>query len=49
MKTTLKTIKKIFKADELLEGGGFKVYRGIGVQNLRNLDPFLMLEYVKDV
>jgi hypothetical protein len=44
MSKTLKTIQKIFRADELLEGGGFKVNRGIGVSNLRNLDPFLMLE-----
>eukprot|EP01080_Neovahlkampfia_damariscottae_P009072 gene9072-1167_t len=44
MKKTLKSIKKIFEAPELLEGAGFLVHRGIGVQELKNLDPFLMLD-----
>jgi hypothetical protein len=37
-------IQNVFKSVDSYEGGGFLVHRSIGSTNLRNLDPFLMLE-----
>jgi hypothetical protein len=37
-------IQTIHKSVDSYEGGGFLVHRSIGSTNLRNLDPFLMLE-----
>lgn len=44
MKNNLKSISQIFVAKEQGEGVGARVKRFIGVRNLPNLDPFLMLD-----
>ena len=46
MKVTrnLKKIAQVFEAKEQAEGKGARVKRFIGVRNLPNLDPFLMLD-----
>jgi redox-sensitive bicupin YhaK (pirin superfamily) len=44
MKTTIKTMKKVLKADGTYEGDGFLVHRSVGSRSLKNLDPFLMLD-----
>lgn len=43
----LKKISQTFTAREQNEGVGARVRRFIGVENLRNLDPFLMLDLFK--
>ena len=43
----LKAIDQVFEAREQNEGVGAKVKRFIGVRNLPNLDPFLMLDLFK--
>jgi redox-sensitive bicupin YhaK (pirin superfamily) len=40
----LKAINQVFEAKEQAEGAGARVKRFIGVRNLPNLDPFLMLD-----
>jgi hypothetical protein len=40
-----RTIAKAFKAVEKSEGAGAKVRRSIGVPQLRNFSPFLMLDH----
>ena len=45
MKTSLKTIEKIFKPNVVPEGDGARVRRIIGTQDLKRLDPFLMLDH----
>ena len=40
----LKSINQVFEAPEQPEGAGARVKRFIGVRNLPNLDPFLMLD-----
>jgi Na+-transporting methylmalonyl-CoA/oxaloacetate decarboxylase gamma subunit len=44
VKKIFRKIQNIFKSVDSYEGGGFLVHRSIGSTNLRNLDPFLMLE-----
>ncbi len=44
---SLKTVDQAFEAKEQGEGVGAKVKRFIGVRNLPNLDPFLMLDLFK--
>ena len=39
-----KKISQVFFANEYAEGKGARVRRFIGVPNLQNLDPFLMLD-----
>lgn len=41
----LRPIQQLLKAAEVSEGAGVTVYRTIGTPGLRNLDPFLMLDY----
>jgi redox-sensitive bicupin YhaK (pirin superfamily) len=40
-----RSIRQLLKATEVSEGAGVTVYRTIGTPGLRNLDPFLMLDY----
>jgi len=42
---TSRTIEQLLPASEVSEGAGVTVYRTIGTPGLRNLDPFLMLDY----
>ena len=42
---TVRSIKQKIKALEVTEGAGVTVYRTIGTPQLRNLDPFLMLDF----
>ena len=44
MQSNLKRISQVFEAKEQAEGAGARVKRFIGVRNLPNLDPFLMLD-----
>lgn len=44
MSKLLKKVKSIIKAESTYEGDGFLVHRTVGSRNLRNLDPFLMLD-----
>lgn len=44
MKTNLKQINQMFVANERPEGVGARVKRFIGIRQLPNLDPFLMLD-----
>ena len=41
----VRSIKQKLKAIEVTEGAGVTVYRTIGTPQLRNLDPFLMLDF----
>lgn len=41
----LRPIQQVLKAVEVTEGAGVTVFRTIGTQGLRHLDPFLMLDY----
>jgi len=41
----LKSVDRIIKTIEVTEGAGVKVYRSIGSPALRNLDPFIMLDF----
>lgn len=41
----LRNIKQIHKAYEVSEGAGVTVFRSIGTPTVRNLDPFLMLDF----
>lgn len=43
--TTPRRIQKAFLASEQAEGAGARVRRSIGVPQLRNLSPFLMLDH----
>ncbi len=40
-----RSIRQLIKATAVTEGAGVTVYRTIGTPGLRNLDPFLMLDY----
>lgn len=42
---TLKTVDRLVKTIEVQEGAGVKVHRSIGMPELRNFDPFIMLDY----
>lgn len=42
---TTRTVDKFIKATEVSEGAGVTVHRTIGTPALRNLDPFLMLDF----
>jgi len=42
---TLRKVNRIVESIEVMEGAGVKVHRSIGKPELRNLDPFLMLDY----
>jgi hypothetical protein len=42
---TTRSIRQLLKAIEVTEGAGVTVHRTIGTPGLRNLDPFLMLDY----
>ena len=42
---TVRSIKQKLRALEVTEGAGVTVYRTIGTPQLRNLDPFLMLDF----
>lgn len=41
------TVKKIFKAKEVVEGAGVKVNRVFGYFEVNNFDPFLLLDHFK--
>jgi len=43
----LRSVKKFLPGQKVMEGGGVPVYRTIGTSNMRNLDPFLMLDEFK--
>lgn len=42
---TPRSIEQLLQATEVTEGAGVTVYRTIGTPGLRQLDPFLMLDY----
>lgn len=42
---TVRNIKQTIRAMEVSEGAGVTVHRSIGTPQLRNLDPFLMLDF----
>lgn len=44
-----RTIARVLTSPQLREGGGFVVRRSIGSGELRNLDPFLMLDHLGPV
>lgn len=42
-----RAVRKVFLAPEKAEGAGARVRRAIGVPQLRNFSPFLMMDYFK--
>lgn len=44
---TMRNVRQVVKGQRMMEGAGVRIVRTVGTQQLRNLDPFLMLDELR--